>query len=143
MGNQASFEDANLILKLYELRREERLRQARDWFSKNFRAKTMEDFQKLCPAGSKENESYRMVISYWEMVASFVASGVLNPELFYQSGQEILLVYERLRTLLPEMRIAFKSPYAYTNLENVSEQFIEWHNKRAPEAYAAFAARIG
>ena len=47
----ATYEDANLLLRLYELRREERLRNARDWFMKNFRASTMEEFQKLCPLG--------------------------------------------------------------------------------------------
>ena len=74
----ATYEDANLLLRLYELRREERLRNARDWFMKNFRARTMEEFQKLCPLGSKENAFYRMVVSYWEMAASFVTGGILH-----------------------------------------------------------------
>jgi hypothetical protein len=75
---RATYEEANLLLRLYELRREERLRKAREWFIKNFHASTMEEFQKLCPLNSEENAFYRMVVSYWDMAASFVAGGVLH-----------------------------------------------------------------
>ena len=94
----------NLILRLYEMRREDRLREARKWFTGSFKVKTFEEFQALCPPGSEPNASYRMVITYWEMVASFLTSGVLNAELFYQSGRELLLVWERVRDIVPAMR---------------------------------------
>ena len=85
-----TYDDAQLILKLYEMRREERLRKARAWFSSSFRVRMIDDFTRLCPVGSDENASYRMVVTYWEMVASFVTSGVLHKELFFQSGRELL-----------------------------------------------------
>ena len=78
----ATYDDAQLLLRLYELRREEKMRTARNWFMRNFRAETLEQFQDLCPLGSEENAYYRMVVSYWEMAASFVAMGVLHHELF-------------------------------------------------------------
>src|SRR5471030_333157 len=92
---QATIDDVNLILRLYEMRREPRMREARRWFVSSFKLKTYAEFPALCPAGSEENASFRMMITYYEMVASFITSGVLHAELFYQSGREMLLVWER------------------------------------------------
>ena len=89
---RATYDDVNLILRLYEMRRDDRLREARKWFTGSFKVKTFEEFTALCPPGSEPNASYRMVTTYWEMVASFLTSGVLNAELFYQSGRELLFV---------------------------------------------------
>src|SRR4029453_6672198 len=93
MQSRATYDDARLILDLYEMRREERLRKARAWFVASFKPKSATDLAALCPRGSDENASYRMVTTYWEMVASFLTSGVLNKELFYQSGGERVLVW--------------------------------------------------
>jgi hypothetical protein len=101
-------EDAKLILRLYELRREDRMRQARNWFASTFKVTTLEDFDKLCPPGSDENASFRQVASYWEMVSSFLNSGVLDNELFYKSGSELLFVWLRLSAPLQAMRERFK-----------------------------------
>ena len=96
----ATYEDANLLLCLFELRREEKLRQARAWFTKNFHAHTLEEFQTLCPMGSEENAYYRMVSGYWDMAASFVTSGVLHQGLFSQNSRELLFVWERIRDVV-------------------------------------------
>lgn len=93
----ATFDDVNLVLKLYDMRREPRLRDARQWYAASFKVKTMEDFAALCPPGSEANASFRMVTSYWEMVGSFLTSGVLNAVLFYQSGRELLFAWERVK----------------------------------------------
>ncbi len=138
----ATYDDANLILRLYDMRREERMREARAWFTVNFQASTMEEFLKLCPLGSKENANYRQVISYWDMTASFVTAGVLGEDIFFESNRELLVVYTRLEKLIPAIREAYKDPYVMKNLETVAKNFIEWMNKRAPESYAAFASRI-
>ena len=86
------------------------------------------------------NAYARMVLSYWEMAASFVTSGVLNQELFFQSGGELLFVWVRVRELIPPMREAYKNPNSFQNLETVAKGFIEWMDARSPEAFAAFAA---
>lgn len=142
MEAHATYDDVNLILRLYELRREQKMRTARDWFARNFKAATLEEFNTVCPQGSEENAYFRMVLSYWEMVASFITSGVLNQELFFQSGGELLFVWERLRTYLPLAREQYKNPGVYKNFETVAQAFIQWMNKNSPGAYQAFSARV-
>ncbi len=142
MPNQATYDDANLILRLYELRREEKLREARDWFSLNFHASSVEDMQRLAPPGSKENAYIRMVVGYWEMAASFVTSGVLNQELFFESSGELLFVWERLRGIVPAMREFTKNPKAFHSLEIVGSAYIKHFESRGPEAYPAYQAMV-
>src|SRR5215470_9959291 len=120
---QATYDDVNLILKLYDMRREEKLRAARAWFSANFRAKTLADYNQLCPTGSEANAFARQVITYWDMVGSFVNAGVLNRELFYQSGRELLFVWIRVQPFLAEWRAAIKDPNYQENLESVGTAF--------------------
>jgi len=141
-GPPPTHQDANLLLQLYEMRREPRMRDARRWFAASFRASTMEDVAKLCPPGSEENASYRMVTSYWELVASFITSGVLNQEFFFQTGRELLFCWTRIRDLVPHVRAATKNPIEWRNLEQVATAYIEWWNTQAPEGYDAFRERI-
>jgi hypothetical protein len=142
MSHRATYEDANLILRLYELRREPRLREARRWFGAHFRAATMQELNVLCPPGSEENASYRMVTSYWEMAASFVTNGVIDRELFFQNCQELLFVWVRLRELLPAARQAMRSPLMWKNLESVAAEFEAWWDERSPGYMQAFAERV-
>ena len=137
-----TYDDANLILKLYEMRREERMRKARMWFTAQFKVKSWEELQKLAPAGSDENASYRMVVTYWDMVGSFITSGVLHQELFYQSGREMLLVWERLKDVLPEIRQHYKDPHFWGHLETVGNQFAAYFKERSGDGYEAFLKRI-
>jgi len=139
---KATYDDAKLILQLYEMRREPRLREARKWFTASFKPKSFEDFTAMCPPGSEPNASYRMVVTYWEMVASFLTSGVLHPELFYQSGREMLFVFERVRDILPALRDAYKHPRELKNLEDASVAFIAWWKQQAPGSHEAFTARV-
>jgi hypothetical protein len=141
-GPPPTHEDAKLLLQLYEMRREPRMREARQWFTASFRARTVEDLIKLCPPGSEQNASYRMVTSYWELVASFIASGVLNEELFFQSGRELLLCWTRISELAPHVRAQNKNPLEWKNLETVAHAYIEWWNANGPGAYEAFCERI-
>ena len=142
MTSRPTYDDANLILRLYEMRREERMRRARGWFTANFKPKTWEDLQKLAPPGSDENSSFRMVVTYWDMVASFITSGVLHKDLFFQSGRELLLVWERLRPVLPEIRTQFKDAHLWAHLESVGEEFAAYFQRRSGEGYDAFVRRI-
>ena len=138
----ATYHDAKLILKLYDMRREPRLREARRWFTSSFKAKSYEELMALCPPGSEPNASYRMVVTYWELVASFVTSGVLHEELFFQSGRELLFCWERVRDLLPQIRDLYKNPAELRNLEAAATQYIAWWNRQAPGAYEAFSKRV-
>jgi len=142
MKPRPTYDDANLILRLYEMRREERMRRARAWFTANFKVKTWDDLQKLAPVGSDENASYRMVVTYWDMVASFVADGILHQELFFQSGREMLVVWERMRVVLPEIRQKYKDPHLWAHLETVGNQYATYFQRRSEEGYEAFLKRI-
>ncbi|HTP87862.1 MAG TPA: hypothetical protein VMJ34_12990 [Bryobacteraceae bacterium] len=143
MDRQATHEDAKLILQLYEMRREDRMREARKWFVMNFYCQTAEEALALCPPGSEANTSLRMVTSYWDMVASFVTSGVLHDELFFQSGMELLLTWTRCKAAMPGIRAVFANPGYLKNLEIVGERFIEHWTRTSPGAYDAFVARMG
>ena len=142
MDMQPTYDDVNLILRLYDLRREQKMREAREWFATNFKANNLDELAVLCPPGSKESAFFRMVVSYWEMVASFITGGVLNQELFFQSGGELLFVWERFKGLVPLTREAYKNPTLYLNFETVANAAIKRMNKQAPEAYAAYSVRV-
>jgi hypothetical protein len=138
----ATYDDAKLLMELYEMRREPRLREARRWFTASFKVKTYEELIALCPPGSEPNASYRMVTTYWEMVASFITSGILHEELFFQSGRELLLCWERVRDVVPQVRAQLKNPIEWKNLETVATAYITWWNAAAPGAYDAFVKRV-
>ena len=138
----ATYDDANLILELYDMRREPRLREARKWFLASFKVKTFEELTALCPPGSEPNASYRMVTTYWELVASFITSGVLHQELFFQSGRELAVCWERVRDIVPQVREQYKNPIEWRNLEIAANAYAKWWNGEAPGAYEAFAKRI-
>ena len=139
---QATYDDANLILRLFELRRDEKLRKAREWFMNNFKASNTEEFDQLCPPKSEQLTYVRMVVSYWEMVASFITSGVLNEELFFQSGGELLFVWERIRELVPLTRERMKNPNIWSNLEKVGESYIKYLKAQGPEAYETWSNMV-
>lgn len=138
----ATYDDANLLLKLYEIRREEKLRTAREWFGAHFKPKTHEEANQLAPRGSEQNAYVRMVTSYWDMVASLITSGVLNEELFFQSGQEMVFCWERVRDITPAVREFYKNPFYLHNLEEACARFERYVDKLAPGSYAAMASAI-
>lgn len=140
---QATYDDANLLLRLYDLRREAKMREARAWFVANWKPKSMDDLNELCPPGSENNARMRMVITYWDMCSSFITAGVLNPELFFESNRECLLVWLRARKVLPEIRAAFKDQTAWRNLETVGQQFCAYLEKGCAGSLEAFTARVG
>ncbi len=142
MATRPTYDDAQLILRLYEMRREDRMRRARAWFTGNFKVKTWDELQTLAPGGSDENAFYRMVVTYWDMVASFITSGVLHKELFFQSGRELLLVWERVRDVLPDIRKQYRDAYLWGHLETVGLEYGEYFKARSGEGYDAFLKRI-
>jgi len=139
---QATHDQANLLLKLYDLRREPRLREARTWFAQSFDARTPEEMNSRYPMGSDANASFRMVVSYWDMAAGLVNRGLIDDELFFENGGEAWFVWERLRALAPAMRAASKNPHAWSQLEALAKRMEEWQERRAPGHYAAIRQRM-
>lgn len=138
--DKATYDDVNLILRLYDIRREEKLRAARAWFVANFKAKTLAEMNTLCGPGTEANPMFRQSVSYWDMAASFITAGVLNEELFFQSNRELLLFWLRLKPIVNEFRAAMKSPKAWHNLETVAESY---GKHLGPELLAQFTAQVG
>jgi len=127
-------ENAQLLLQIYDLRREARLRRAREWMMENFWAENMAEFTAICPPGSDENAFYRQVTTYWEMVAAIVNRGMLDEDLFFESTTEALLVWLRVKNVTLEFRNARKNPLILRNLETLAEKHEKWLATRAPEA---------
>jgi len=130
------------MLRLYELRREDKLRRARDWFMLEFQVKSTEDYLKKYPPGSEQDVFFRMVVTYWEMVGSIVNSGLIKQDFFFQNTGEFLGVWDKIKDLIPEIRESFKNPHLWENLELMARNYEEWMNKRAPEAIEAHRQRM-
>jgi hypothetical protein len=113
MGKQ---EDAHLILKLYDLRREAVMREARNWFF-TFNPTGIQDFVDVMMG--EHSGHYRMVISYWDMAASMVNQGAIDEELFNASGGELIFVYAKIAKFLPELRAFFGSNEFLQNTETL------------------------
>jgi hypothetical protein len=116
-----TYDDAHLVLKLYELRRDEKLRTAREWFVGRFFPRSAMDIETLYAAPGNENVYFRMVTSYWDMAASFVMRGVLNADLLLDSAGEMVLVWAKLEEYIGEIRGKVVSPMFLSNLERVMQ----------------------
>ncbi|HKD37882.1 MAG TPA: hypothetical protein VKB78_13815 [Pirellulales bacterium] len=103
-------EEAGLILKLYELRREEVMRKARDWYFRDFHPQSVDDFNTAI--FGPHSGHLRMVITYWEMAAAFVHHGAIPLDLFLDANGEQLSVFAKIEPLLPEIRESYGPNFA-------------------------------
>jgi hypothetical protein len=122
MSKKATAADAQLIMQLYDLRREAEMRKARHWWVAEFWPQSIDDILKVSGAlGSQENNWLRQVGGYWSMAASFVLHGALNEDLFLQpavSG-EMFFVYAKVQPFLKELREKMGDPQMFGNIEKV------------------------
>jgi hypothetical protein len=115
MSKQA---EADLILKLYELRRDDTMRKARDWCFRDFHPDSIEDVTR---AYTGEHSAYlRMVSSYWDMAAAMVNYGAISQELFTETNGEYYAIFAKLEPFLKDIRAAL-GPYFLRNLEQLVE----------------------
>jgi hypothetical protein len=135
--SEATYEQANLQIRLYELRREPRLREAREWFTDRFHPQTLEDVMAICPPGSKENASMRQVLTYWEMVASMSNRGLLNEDLMFENAGEEWVVFQQVKPVLSGWREMFANPKFLGNLETHCTRLEGWREKTSPGSNAA------
>ncbi len=134
--------NAQILLQLYELRREEKMRRARKWLVESFWAENLEEFGMVCPPGSPENAYYRMVTGYWDMVASIVNRGMLDEDLYFENSVEALLTWLRVRSVTLQMRDDRKNPLLLRNLEALSVKHEQWLATRAPGALEETRKRL-
>ena len=110
---------ANLLLKLYELRTELTLRQARAWFAFEFHPSSTRDVLSTWLGPGHESAPYRMVTSYWDMAASFVTQGAIPAEMFNAANTEHFALWAKLRPFLTEMRTATRYPDYLAHVERL------------------------
>ena len=122
-------EDADLILKLYDLRREATMREARNWLF-TFNPTSVQDIIDVLLG--EHSGHYRMVISYWDMAAALVNNGAIDEKLFNETNGEHLFVYSKIQPVLEEARTLFGNPDFLRNLETLV--------KRIPDAEAKITA---
>jgi len=119
---QATHADAELILKLYDTRREAEIRKARHWWTATFWPESADDVLKVMRSvGSQENAWLRQVLGYWSMASSFVSHGILNEDLFFEpsfSG-EMFFIYAKLEPHLNELREKLQNPMLLANVEKL------------------------
>ena len=121
-------EEAGLILRLYELRREDTMRKARDWYFGEFNPQSMADFNN---AIFGEHSGYlRMVVSYWDMAAALVNNGAISLKFFNDSNGEHIGVFSKFEPLLGEIRSAYGPQFA-ANLEKLIDATPEGRKRAA------------
>jgi hypothetical protein len=117
MSREATYQDAKLVLELYDLRREAEMRKARN-FVAQFNPNTADDFiSTVFNFTSPESAWVRQVLSYWDMAASLVNRGVLHGDLADDSLHELWFVYAKFKPLLKDLREKMKSPTFMKNIE--------------------------
>ena len=122
MGKKASAKDAEIILKLYELRRDPELRKARNWWLWDFSPRTADEFLKVAFApGTQENNWLRQGASYWGMAAALVNQGLLDEDLFLRpacSG-EMFFIFAKVYPFLEDLREKLGDPETFRDVEKV------------------------
>lgn len=126
-GKKATPADADLILKLYDFRREAVMRESRKDIISKFKPQTYDEFIAVTKGDHPLNTAYRMVSSYWEMAAGFVKHGALHLDLFAENCAEGLILFAKAERHLDRLRKEY-SPTAYLNMEWVVK-----HSKEAAE----------
>ena len=129
MSNEAT--SADLLMKLYDLRREEKMREARSWII-SFFPESVEDIIKTM-IDSETSAKFRMVTTYWDMAAGFVNRGAIDEEMFFDSGNEAWVVFSKIQPFVEGVRQTIENPKFLMNIETLL--------MRQPNALETLAAR--
>jgi hypothetical protein len=112
-----SHESADLVLKLYDLRREARMREGRDWFALRFNPSTFQEVTTVLEG--PQNAFFRMVVSYWDMAAALVNHGAIDEQLFTDTNAEHVAVFAKVAPFLADLRTALSNPDYLAQLERL------------------------
>src|SRR5262249_54516163 len=133
-------QDVGLILKLYELRRDEMMRRARNWYATEFQPQSAKDIIRLMLSGQEQSAYYRMITSYWDMAASLVNNGGIDEKMFLEANGEHIGTFCKVAPYIEEVRgllgspdylrqleiLVFKTPNAADRLERFRGFFQRW-----------------
>ena len=129
------YESADLLIKLYDLRRDPTMREARNWFAREFNPRTIDDV--MSAVAGPHSGHFRMVTSYWDMAASFVANSAVDEQMFNDANGEQLVVLAKIEPFLAEYRTRTGNPNYLVHLEKVVMK-----RPGAKEAMAAMRERF-
>jgi hypothetical protein len=134
------------IIKLYDLRREPVMRQAREWFD-GFYAETFEDIIELFK--TEDKRYFRMALTYWDMVASFVNHGAIDEQMFSEINGEHIAVYAKVEPFIQDLRALLKNPAGLANFEtlvlrapNAAEMMADFREKAKEKQTAQRSAAV-
>ena len=128
--SSSPYESATLLIRLYELRREPMMREARNWFTRSFHPSSIEEVMQT--VSGPNSAHFRMVTSYWDMAASFVANGAIDEQMFTDANGEHVIVFSRMEPYLEEYRAKMGNSKYLGSLETIV--------MRMPDAKARLAA---
>ncbi len=137
METKPTHEQAQLHLQVYDLRREARLRQARDWFFKNYIVGSLEDAMRIASPGTEAGAFAGMVMNYWEQACALLNYGLLHEDLFFETSGEFFGVWELLKPIVPQARERFVDKQFLAHLEKGARRYEAWAERRSPGHVAA------
>src|SRR4030081_3451513 len=137
MQTKPTHEQAQLHLQVYEMRREAKLRQARDWYFKNYLVESFDDSMRVAAPGTENGALAMMVLSYWEQACALLNYDLLHEDLFFETSGEFFGVWELVKPLVPAFRERFVAKTFCANLEKAAQRYEKWIEGRSPGHIAA------
>jgi hypothetical protein len=132
MDAKPTHEQAQLHLQIYEMRREAKLREGRDWFFKNFFVDNLDDWMRLAGPGTDKGGLAMMVLSYWDQACAMLNYGLLHEDLFFETGGEFFGVWDRVSPAVPQAREKFMNKQFLGHLEKAAQRYEAWMESRNP-----------
>jgi len=132
MDAKPTHEQAQLHLQIYDMRREARLRQARDWYFKNYFVDNLEDSMRIAAPGTETGTFAMMVLSYWDQACAMLNYGLLHEDLFFETSGEFFGVWERVKPVVPQARERFANKQFLAHLEKAAQRYEGWIESRSP-----------
>jgi hypothetical protein len=137
MATAPTHEQAQLHLQIYDMRREAKLRQGRDWFFKNYFVDSLEDWMRIAGPGTENGALAMMVLTYWDQACAFLNYGLLHEDLFFETSGEFFGIWERVKPVVPQAREKFVNKQFLAHLEKAAQRFEAWSESRNPGSIAA------
>ena len=132
MEAKPTYEQGKLHLQIYEMRREPRLREARDWFFKNYFADSYDEAMRIAAPGTEGGTFAMMVFGYWDQACAFLNHGLLHEGLFFETSGEFFGVWERVKPGIQEGRKRWSNNQFLANLEIAAKRYETWIESRSP-----------
>lgn len=137
METKPTHEQAQLHLQVYEMRREARMRQGREWYFKNYAVENFDDAMRIAAPGTENGALSAMVLSYWEQACALLNYGLLHEDLFFQTSSEFFGAWEMVKPVVPQFREKFANKQFLANLEKAAQRYETWIESRSPGHIAA------